>query len=205
MTELWKSKKHKDWLSAEEQYYSLVKPENIALERELEEISSQSIDNMSTEEFYSFLYHKYFRWKFTAKNRLKTTRKHLIYYENNLQELSLIKQALFSFDKSNTELGLKIAMLIKGLGCAGASGLLSILFPAYFGTVDQFVVKRLCGFSTFKCNSDIQNINPENINLKQAVLLEKILIEKAKTLNMLNNTDYWTPRKIDKVLWVLNR
>jgi hypothetical protein len=36
-----------------------------------------------------------------------------------------------------------IASQIRGLGTAGASGLLALMYPTHFGTVDQFVVKGL--------------------------------------------------------------
>lgn len=205
MCDIWENNINDIWLAAEKHYDALVLPENLNLEKELSTLSVSNIKAMNTEEFYDFLHDKYFVWKFTTKNRLASTRKHLECYKNDLEELSLIKQALISFDPSNTQLGLKIAMLIKGLGCAGASGLLSILFPLYFGTVDQFVVERLQEFSAFKNNSFIQDIKPENIKLNQAIILVEILKDKAKEMNSLNNTNYWTPRKIDMVLWSLNR
>lgn len=205
MFSLWDCNDHETWLKAEKNYLNFVSSNNVDLEMELENINSSEVENMSADAFYSFLYKKYFVWKFTAKNRLATTRKSLSFYENNLEELLLIKNALFTFDPNNTILGIKIALLIKGLGTAGASGLLSILFPRNFGTVDQFVVKRLCEFSQYEKDPLIQCINPESINLKQAVMLEEILSNKAESLNKANGIDYWTPRKIDKVLWSLNR
>jgi len=39
--------------------------------------------------------------------------------------------------------------------------------------------------------------------LEEAALLIQIMREKAKELNSVNNTSFWTPRKIDMVLlWV---
>ena len=198
--ELWNSNNHKMWKEAEEEYQKFIPKDNQALEDKLAGISVQNLINCSTDDFYSFLYYDYFKWKYTAKNRLATTRKLLEYYKinNNVEELAMIKNALFSFDVKNTLLGLKIANLINGLGCAGASGLLSILFPEYFGTVDQFVVKSLMNTDKEK---DVQDIKPDSIKLYEAKILEDIMINKAKELNDANNITYWTPRKIDKVLW----
>ena len=41
----------------------------------------------------------------------------------------------------------------------------------------------------------------ESLTLKDGILLEQILCAKAEELNQLFQTDKWTPRKIDKVLW----
>ncbi len=50
---------------------------------------------------------------------------------------------LFTSPKSYIFSCLKITTEIHELGIASASGLLSILFPEYFGTVDQFAVEQL--------------------------------------------------------------
>ena len=205
MSSLWDCEEHSVWLKAEEYYFNFLPANNTSLEIELEALNTDEVKNMCAEEFYSFLYDKYYVWKYTAKNRLATTRRSLAYYNSNLEELLLIKDALFAFNPGNTALGLKIALLIRGLGTAGASGLLSVLFPKNFGTVDQFVVKRLCEFSQYENDPLIRGINPEGITLTQAVMLEKILTNKADSLNKANRINYWTPRKIDKVLWSLNR
>lgn len=203
--DLWNSTSHDIWLDAEKNYDMRIKPDNEKLESELMSVDIRTLKNMEIEDFFVFLYDKYFVWKYTQKNRLAASRKHLQYYKTHLGELYLIQHNLFSFDPKDTELGLKIAHEIRGLGYAGASGLLSILFPQNFGTVDQFVVSRLKEFEMFKSDKSIQAIKPQCISFKQAVMLEKILINKAEELNTINNTDYWTPRKIDKTLWTLNR
>lgn len=140
MSELWQTNEQSRWLSEEKDYWNLVRPSNYELEKEIENIDVDSVKDMTEEKFYDFLYNKYFVWKYTAKNRLATTRKHLSYYKDNLEELAPIHRDLFSFDTDDIKQGLEIAERIKGLGCAGASGLLAVLFPEKFGTVDQFVV-----------------------------------------------------------------
>ena len=91
------------------------------------------------------------------------------------------------------------------MGIAGASGLLSLLFPKYFGTVDQFVVKRLLEISNLPELNLIKKINPEVISLNEGVLLIEIMWNKAEELNKKFNSYNWTPRKIDKVLWCIDR
>jgi hypothetical protein len=73
---------------------------------------------------------------------------------------------------------------IRGLGIAGASGLLSVLFPEYFGTVDQFVVMSLLCINGLKERKSLWNRkkvlgNKKMINRSQHyVRLDKILLMK---------------------------
>lgn len=198
---LWDSSAHDLWSWAESLYDKVPSAvRNRELEAFLDALTPARAAAYSPEEFYAFLYDKFFPWKYTANNRLASTRRSLSYYKDNMQELALIQQALFSFEPSNVRLGLKIARLIRGLGCAGASGLLSVLFPGDYGTVDQFVVKALCQCDKSR-GDELHKIDPENITLDQAVLLEQLLRDKARQLNEENRTACWSPRRIDKVLW----
>lgn len=156
---------------------------------------------MSPEEFYTFLHDTYFVWKYTAKNRLSTTRTQLKRHLDDLSKLAGIQEALFSFDRTNIRTGLEIATKIHGLGIAGASGLLSILFPNHFGTVDQFVVKALLNINGLIGRERLLCMHPESLTIKDGILLEQILCTKAEELNQSFQTNKWTPRRIDKILW----
>ncbi len=90
---------------------------------------------------------------------------------------------------------------IHRLGIAGASGLLALLFPKDFGTVDQFVVKNLRSIEGIEELDILESMNPEGLRIKDGVVLNKIMKGKAEVLNRTNNTDKWTPRLIDMVLW----
>lgn len=120
---------------------------------------------------------------------------------NDIPALAKIQKELFSFDKSQICPGLEIACKIRGLGVSGASGLLSILFPYYFGTVDQFLVKSLLCIKGLKEHKCLAQMRPEALTLSDGVVLEQILRAKAAEWNQLFQTDTWTPRKIDKILW----
>lgn len=202
---LWNSNNAEEWRVALENYWSGVKQPNKELEKWMAELDAVSIARMNVDEFYDFLYSKYFAWKYTAPNRLATTRKSLQQYldDGNLSELQDIKDKLFSFDRKDIRKGLSIAYSIRGLGSAGASGLLAVLFPEDFGTVDQFVVKNLQKIEDLPEREVIARISPEGITLSQAEVLISILKRKATLLNEVNRTDFWTPRKVDMVLWVL--
>jgi len=180
----------------------------MAIEKEFDSFDANTVQKMDENEWYDFLKNKYFYWKYTAPNRYKTTTIQLEKYlgpEDNLDKLFLIKQKLFQFDKEDIETGLKTAQQIRGLGTAGASGLLAVLFPNYFATVDQFVVKALCEVKLLPEKEVIKGMNPEQLTIKDGVILTSIMRNKANELNENFSSNQWTPRKVDIVLWVSSR
>jgi len=207
LQELWLSSDEEKWLTALEEYSKLIKSANLEIEEELSTLNSKidEFRNISAENFYRFLYNKYFVWKYTAPNRLKTTRKYLKEYENSYEKLKEIKNELFSSKINNIETGLKIAWEIKGLGIAGASGLLSLFYPEKYGTVDQFVVKSLLKLDEYKNDIIMNSMKPEGLKLKDAVYLIRIYQTKSNELNRNFNTQTWTPRKVDMILWSVER
>ena len=199
--ELWYSTRQDDWLIAENCYWNQVSDANRNLEKSLEALNPDDINQMKVEAFYVFLHDTYFVWKYTAKNRLATTRMQLKRHLIDITALAEIQKELFSFDKAQIRTGLEVASRIRGLGIAGASGLLSVLFPDYFGTVDQFVVKSLLCIDELNERKSIVRMRPEALTLADGVVLEQLLRAKADELNRIFQTCTWTPRKIDKILW----
>jgi hypothetical protein len=165
------------------------------------------IKAMTPQAWYEFLLDKYFRWKFTALNRYASTTKSLRSYETNsmLQALHAIKDRLFTVDKDDIQQSLIVATSIEGLGTAGASGLLAILFPAYFGTVDQFVVNGLAEIPELPERGLIAAMKPESLKVSDGVILIRIMRQKAVELNRVFSTSKWTPRKLDMILWTCSR
>lgn len=204
---LWNCNDETLWLNALQHYYNLLSPSQIPLERKMEQVRCEDISPLSTDDFYKFLHEEYFVWKYTQKNRLATTRKQLERYvtENRMFELDYIKHRLFVADRSNIYECLSIASNIRGLGTAGASGLLSILFPQHFGTTDQFVVKSLLEIDNFEEHLLIQRMNPNALKIEDGVILIEIMRKQAAYLNQLFNSSFWTPRKIDMILWSIDR
>lgn len=207
LKKLWNSQSQDDWLSAEKEYW--VKITNNHLEQDIEHLDPARIKAMDVEQFYDWLWDKYFVWKFTQPNRLKTSRDCkktclATYKRNNeMDELQLIHNKLFCFDLDDIAAGLKIASSIHGLATAGASGLLAILFPSYFGTVDQWVVKGLQTLPEYATDKVLYNMNPDNLRPTQGVYLIQQMRDKAKALNEQFGTTDWTPRRVDKILWTL--
>lgn len=204
---LWYYGSESEWKKALNYYDDMLGNEQKIIEDYINNIDADEIKNLNGNEFYEFLYHKYFVWKYTQKNRLTTTRKNLEKYIDNdeLLKLNNIKERLFNTSKADVAKCLEIATEIRGLGTAGASGLLAILFPRFFGTVDQFVVKSLCDIDHPIYKDVLNNMNPESLKNKDGVILIKIMREKAAELNIQFNTDFWTPRKIDMILWSYGR
>ena len=204
---LWNYGSEASWSEALVHYYELLKDEAQVLDKYMEHVDADEIAQLSVNDFYNFLYDKYFVWKYTAKNRLATTRKSLRRYvdENRMSELEDIQKRLFLAKHSDIRQCLSIAKEIRGLGTAGASGLLAILFPEDFGTVDQFVVKTLREVDGLSVATELTKMKPEFLSIKDGVLLTEILREQAKKLNKNFCTDFWTPRKIDMVLWAFGR
>ena len=204
---LWDNGSEKEWIDALNSYYRLMRSEQKMREEQIVRAGAEVIMNLDERAFYDFLYDTYFVWKYTAQNRLATTRKNLEKYITN-DELSILRNIqtmLFSAPTNDTGKCLKIACEIRGLGTAGASGLLALLFPEDFGTVDQFVVKRLQEINHPVYDSILKNMNPEVLKIKDGVILIEIMKGKADELNKKFNTNFWTPRKIDMVLWAFGR
>lgn len=203
INDLWHSRDERKWTEALERYAQFVKPADVELVRDLEPLDLDSLKALDEREWYNFLFYKYFRWKYTAANRLASTRKLLSRYdkENSLGELFAIKVRLFSFPKDDIKQGLKIASSIHGLGIAGASGLLTLMYPEYFGTVDQFVVKALRRVEGLHDRGALDDMNPKGLELADGVILIRIMRDKAAENNQTFGTNAWTPKKIDEILW----
>jgi hypothetical protein len=162
---------------------------------------------LSPKGWYDFLHDEYFRWKYTAPNRYATTTIQLRRYLNDqaLDELDQVCQILLTFNPSDTRAGLVAAKKIRGMGTAGASGLLSLMYPEHFATVDQFVVKALRQVDDLPETSRLSKMNPLNLSINDATLLIGILTRKARDNNRLFGNSDWSPRKLDMVLWTYGR
>lgn len=205
ITELWTSGDLHQWTLALERYWLFVQPKHQALEHRLEKLSTEYVRGLNETEWYEFLRDEYFRWKYTAANRYATTTKRLRTYleENRLSELHCLKEQILAISPADVLGGLSIK--IRGLGTAGISGLLSLLYPQTFATVDQFVVKALRQVSGLPESAALERMNPEGLTVKDGALLIQILQRKAAENNRQFGVTTWTPRKIDKILWTYGR
>ena len=205
--EMWNANDLDLWQKALNRYWTFVKPSNLALEKEMDQLDAETVKGMNPKAWFEFLLEKYFRWKYTAPNRYGSTTKILRTYavNNDLAALHAIKERLFAADKDNIQQCLAIASSIRGLGTAGASGLLAILFPAHFGTVDQFVAKALAMIPELPERDLVAAMIPESLKLNEGTILIRIMRCKAAELNRVSAEVKWTPRKVDMVLWTCAR
>jgi hypothetical protein len=202
--EMWNDNDCAAWERELVRYWSFVKPSNLALEKEIDKLDANSVNLMGPEEWYRFLLEKYFRWKYTAPNRYASTTMHLKKHSanNELRMLHGIKARIFAdAERDAVQKSLESASSIRGLGTAGASGLLAILFPSQFGTVDQFLVKALAEVPELPEARLIVGMKPESLTISDGVMLIGIMRRKAQELNKACSTTAWTPRKVDMVLW----
>ena len=212
---LWNSRDQAEYCAALENYHTYIKSIAVArLDAKLDPLDLEIIRRASAAGWYRFLHDKYFPWKYTAPNRLSTTRRALTRYksEERLHELHGIKKDLLAIATENVSEGLRIASSIHGLGIAGASGLLALMFPQQFGTVDEFMVLALAKVRGLPEQRRLREL-ARRIQLakksrksfalshRDGVMLVEIMRRKAGENNRLFKTEFWTPRKIDKVLW----
>ena len=202
---LWDCSDRGAWVGALDHYWSLVKPTHEELERQMDSLDPERVRAMNADEWFEFLLTEYFRWKYTAPNRYATTTHHFQRQADEMgkEKLLSFKDEIFQLAPTDVKAGLKAAMQIRGLGTAGASGLLSLLFPALYGTVDQFVVKALLQVPDLSERQQLERMNPESLTVTQGVVLIEIMQRKAQQLNVQFDSQEWTPRKVDMILWAV--
>jgi len=208
ISELWRSTDSSAWEAAIQRYWQFVKPCNLALEQELDRLDLERIRKLDALGWYDFLRLEYFRWKYTAPNRYATTTCSLAQYADQpggLNSLHLIEQRLLAINRTDIRTGLSIAKEIKGLGTAGASGLLALMFPSTFATVDQFVVKSLRDIGSLPEAEALAKMKPEGLTIANGVTLIGMMSRKALANNLVFKTTTWTPRKLDQILWNYGR
>ena len=173
---------------------------NKELEIEMENLDSSALKTYDEKDWHQFLT-KYFKWKFSGNYLARRLNKlEEEWTGGKLNDTLKIRDELFSFDTSDPSKGLEIAGKIKGLRVSGASGLLALSFPGKFGTVDKFVLRSL---KESACHEANFSSNETDIRHEDGVRMIEIMRKKAKELNSHSSHRYWTPRKIDKVLWTL--
>lgn len=204
--DVWTSEDESVWCSRIDAYWRYIeKQQKMALEEEMAKLSSQLMAELTDEAWRSFLATKYIPWKHQPGQfwRSKQT-KFLSRYASReqLALLATIKNRIFACDPEKTRELLKIVDEIHQFGIPSGSGLLSLLFPSHFGTVDRFVIQSLQRIQKFKDDTKIQRLDPEDISLDDAVHAISVMRVKALENNNLFGTDYWTARRIDMVLYI---
>lgn len=207
ISELWYSRNVADWEGALNRYWDFVPPANIRVERAMECLDRERVRDMTPDMWFDFLLNHYFRWKYTAANRYKTTTTALLkkaFTTEGRAALHRLKARILAIDPDQIRASIATADEVPGLGVAGASGLLALLFPNAFATVDQFVVKALCEVEDLPEAKSIAKMNPKSLTATNGEILIKIMRRKAVELTEVFGV-LWRPRDIDKVLWTYGR
>ena len=190
INDLWESRDQEEWRRALADYWEMPSVRrNLDVERFMDRLDPEKIRSTDSETWCIFL-RLYFQWKFKGSylgRRLADLE------SNEPERLLRIRGLLFTSGPANIRKAVERAGYIKGLGSAGASGLLAVLFPKSFGTVDQFVLKSLRELPTLPERAKLMRMNPKNLTDDDAVLLIKILRAKAEQLNEMFHTEEWSP------------
>lgn len=165
-----------------------------------------SLSGSDKDVIYSFMVNEFFIWKYGfSAYRYKRYRDLFIEaFDNNRLQLEQIFETIFNKavssglrtgnDKCEIILYLASAFNRKGIGASGASALLSLIFPDYIGTCDSVFLKQ------YNINKGT-NYQLEANDKSFISEIEDYMATQAATLNKLSESDFWTPRKIDKAVW----
>jgi hypothetical protein len=204
--DVWTSKDNSVWCSQIDAYWKHIeKQRKIALEEEMNNLNCQVISESSVGVWREFLATKYIPWKHKPGPFWRSIQtKFLAQYAAQEQQdlLATLKSRIFACTPEKTRDLLEIVDEIYQFDMPSASGLLSLLFPSHFGTVDRFAIQSLQRIEEFKDDTKVQRIDPKDISLDDAVHAISIMRVKALENNNLFGTDYWTARRIDMVLYI---
>jgi hypothetical protein len=187
------------WHEALEHYWDLVKDRE--LEQRLDALDLDRLRRMDASGWYEFLRDEYGR-----ANQCRNITKSLSSFVDatGVEALDRCRKRLLALDPSDIRTALKAASTIPGLGIAGASGLLSLMYPSEFGTADQFVVNALRGVEGLPEAAALARMKPHGKVVRDGVIVVSILRRKAAELSCVLG-EVWTPRMISRVLWAAGR
>jgi hypothetical protein len=201
ISEIWNTNAQSEWNRLFQNYWTLIRVDNIQVEYTLNRLTPDRVAAMDAQAWYVFLHDEYFLWKYTAKNRLATTRAQLRRYfdDDALDQLNDVRLKILRIDFGQIAASIELAGQIRGLGVSGASGLISLIYPEHFATVDQFVVKALREVPEH--GAQVAGMDPDSLSLRDGVILTEIMRSKAAGLNAKFGTRFWTPRTLEMALW----
>lgn len=157
---------------------------------------------------YTFMADEFFIWKYGFSkliynsNRPRFVNK----FNNNRSELVKDFHEVFSMaEKSGLKTGEDKYFLINitasklcGVSLSGVSALLSLIFSDYIGTCDSVFIQQY----NFNKGTNYKLTDSDKSFIAE---IEDYMANQAAMLNKLSNTEFWTPRKIDKAVWANRR
>lgn len=214
---LWESQDEQVWKRCYEAYWNVRSVnDNHIIEEELNILAQhrQVLFKAGAKSWYEFLFHKYIPWKLKSQGMSYEShrRQFARRYYTCLTELDSIKTAIAHAHKTNVLACLEIATTIDGFGIPSGSGLLAVLYPEHFGTIDQLILRAFreiphvnqeyqLDSRTHSNNEYFSGKKTDRARLRLAEELIDLFIQRAAENNNLFGTSMWTPRKVEMALW----
>jgi len=217
---LWLSNEVSAWQDALAKYWNHGPVRaNIDVERHMDRLTAEERTAIlsSGGALVEFLDRWYYSWKFFAiapydipKHQAKVRAE----YAANPAKYDAIARQLGALNPDNVEQCLKAvaSRSIPGLQLSAASGLLAVLFPASFGTVDQHTLRALQTLDDDRAVwlrrhiPDPKTFFPANNNDQgrhAAKLMTQLYREKARELAQLDEETGWGPRRVEMVCYTV--
>lgn len=216
--DLWESQDPDVWERCLKAYWDVRSVRNnLATEQEIDIVARhrQTLFDADASAWYRFLYDKYCPWKLASQAMCfpEHQRKFRERYAANLDELDEVKRQIVRADKTDVPRCLKIITCVEGFGIPTGSGLLAVLFPEHFGTIDKLILRAFLSIPSVNTRyhldewtrNDDQYFSKGSKSDSRRYELSSILIglfvEKAAENNRLFGTSLWTPRTVEMTLW----
>ncbi len=217
--DLWESQEPGMWDRCLKAYWDVRSVRNnLAIEQEMDVVAKyrQTLFDADAPAWYRFLYDKYRPWKLKSQAMYFTDiqDKFQNRYDDAQGELDAVKGKLLRADKTDITRCLQIVTLIEGFRIPTGSGLLAVLFPESFGTVDKLILRAFLAIpsvnSQYRLDAWIHNDDEyfskgsksDSRRYELASILIGLFMEKATENNKrLFGTSLWTPRKVEMALW----
>ncbi|MBX9791902.1 MAG: hypothetical protein K2Y37_23510 [Pirellulales bacterium] len=174
--ELWRSRRQQDWDQALRAYWDTVPARSMEIERAMDNLSLSRISQMDESDWFLFLRDEYFYWKFMVRKRNTN------YLEKQSRaELFEIKRELLDMrfsddDRDGIRRAIRAADKVAGLDVKSATGLLAVMYPKWFGTVDRHVIDCLQTISELPEFDAIQEMSArKNVTVDDATLLVLVM------------------------------
>jgi len=220
LASLWRSNEVSAWQDALAKYWNHGPVRrNIDVERHMDRLTAEDRGAIlaSGGALVDFLDHWYYSWKFFAiapydipKHQAKVR----IEYATNSDKYNAIARRLGALNADDVDQCLRYvaSRSIPGLQLSAGSGLLAVLYPTWFGTVDQHTLRALQTLDDERAAwlrrhiPDPKTFFPANNNDRgrhAAKLMTQLYREKSQELARLDGETGWTPRRVEMVCYTL--
>jgi hypothetical protein len=203
---LWRSTDVRAWDTALAQYRGLMEASNKEQDRRLGALDLERLRHMDGRAWHDFLQGEYLDRINAATGLYGRTINSLRGFVGRpaIEALDQYRKRLLTLDPTDITAALKAGGAIPGLGVTGASGLLSLMYPGEFGTIDQFLVKALRDVERLPEAAAVARMKSRRLMIRDGAVLIGILRRKAAELSRAFGVP-WTPSMVSDVLRMVGR